>query len=116
MQQLLDHAAQGELDFFGRGGAAVPGPDLFHFRVQDVHGVPAQGDDRRVHGAGFAFLLKRGGGPGDDVARLLQRLGLFLRRGQADGLQGEELHAVELADGGIEVVREGEVDGDQRLR
>ena len=115
VQQLLDHPAQGEFDFLGRSGAAVPGTDLFHFGVEDVHGVAAQGDDRRVHRARLAILFKGAGRTLHNAARLRQRLGLFLRRGQPDGLERQQLDAVELADGGVEVVGEGQVDRDQRL-
>ena len=87
VEKLLHHAAQGEFDFLGGGRAAVPGPDLFHFRVQDVHGVAAQGHDRRVHGPGLALLLKGAGRAGHDAAGLCQRLGLFLRCRQPDGFQ-----------------------------
>ena len=115
MQQLLHHAAQGEFDFLGGGSAAVPGPDLFHFGVQDVHRVAAQGDDRRVHGAGLALLLEGAGRAGHNAAGLRQRLGLFLGCGEPDGLEREEFDAVEVADRRVEVVGQGEVDRDERL-
>lgn len=58
VEELLDHATQRELDFFGSRGAAVLGTDPLHFSIQDTHGVPAKGNNRGVGGPGLAGLFK----------------------------------------------------------
>ena len=64
---------------------------------------------------GLALLLEGAGRPGHDAAGLFERLGLFLRCGQPDRFQREQFDAVEVADRGVEVMGQSEVDRDQRL-
>jgi hypothetical protein len=115
VQQLLDHAAEGEFHFLGSRGAAMPGPNLFHFSVQDVHGVAAQGNDGGIHGPGLPLLLEGLGGAVHNAAGLGKRFRLFLRRGETHRFHGEEFNTVQFTHSGIEVMSEGKIDRDKRL-
>jgi hypothetical protein len=77
--------------------------------------VAAKRNDRGIHGAGLPFLFESLGGAGHNAAGLVEGLGLFLRGCQPDGFQREQLNAVELANFRVKVMRQGKVDGDQRL-
>lgn len=72
VQELLDHSAERKLHLFGSGGATVAGADFFHLSVQHIHGVAPQGNDRGVHGAGFAFGFKCRCSAIDDLAGMGQ--------------------------------------------
>ena len=115
VEELLDHAAKGELHLLGGSGAAVPGAYLLHLGVQDVHGVAAQRDNGCVHGTGFAFGLEGGGSACDDCAGLGQRLRLLPWSGEPNRLKGQQFDAFQFTNCGIKIVGEGKVDGNQRL-